>query len=316
MTKPDHRKTIEIQEDCNYIVRGLRTETIREPAVPVFIGGRPIGSFQAIEMYQRQINSKYTPQVFADIIANTYFRPTYLESNRRSGTFGSSVVATPSFRSGDGTLNLVPAVKSAEIFATSENDLDILLTARFSDSVEVTTLRSIRVDPLQGTLQVVVKQTFCALQDIRIAPAGRIGDRFRLLTVSSMFAASDCYDTSAIEWYESGESKKYTLRGDERRAQHLFPAPIPGRTFKLLKERGSRMPRGDSGAFDSPTLSIEIFGSSIPAEDLGLQAYLDASTNRDDDSLSAWIEWIKCPPVIEQGREISVSFSCAAGRPD
>ena len=45
---------------------------------------------------------------------------------------------------------------------------------------------------------------------------------------------------------------------------------------------------------------------------LGLQGFLAATTNPNDDSLSAWLEWIDAPDVIDTGTTLSARFEITA----
>src|SRR5262249_21140816 len=147
--------------------------------------------------------------------------------------------------------------------------------------------------PQVGRTETRLSVRFRTLGEIRLDPAQRGRDTFRLLTVSSMFTDPLKFDANVLRYQdEKGGVHVVRLADDTPRDQHLtaLDNTVLGNWFELVKEPVSMwFP-------DSPTIRIEIadrFG--VPGR-LGLRAYLGDSVkgkrNPNDDSLSVWVEWL------------------------
>ena len=64
-----------------FVLKGLRSPLIKEAAVPVNIGEKLLGSFHAIELFEKSCHPSKYPQTIADIVSNTYFRLAYQKDN-------------------------------------------------------------------------------------------------------------------------------------------------------------------------------------------------------------------------------------------
>jgi hypothetical protein len=246
-----------------------------EDKVPVYHERKLIRKqrHEAIEGYFRLGTRRSYPQLFADLVSNGYLRLTYAKRNGRSGRLGTSVATSPAYRTNQ-TLDLVPDISRVTVYAKGiREDYRSKITASFP------------------------------------AAASIANDRFRVLTLSSMFADNERFDANAIR-YEAlgGAVTTLTLRKTTTRDEHLFPRAIPvGSWIELVKGRGS------SWNPDSPTIRIEI--KNPGGLQLGIQGFLASSTDPNDDSLSVWLEWIDAPDTIPGGTEQNLEFEVVATPP-
>jgi hypothetical protein len=161
-----------------------------------------------------------------------------------------------------------------------------------------------------------VQFTWTASQNITLQSpgvGGRGNDAFRLITLSSMLASATQYDGRYIGVEDPAGVKRTITVPVTPRGLHVYPAPQPtavGRSFYLYKDGQS--------TFNPTSPSIEVQIDSISANitgGVGVQAFLDSSTNPNDDSLSVWLEWIGAPAVIPSGTVITGSFTVFATSP-
>ncbi len=325
---------------------------VTEPAVPVhFTGdstiydnGDQVGFgcipsddvFDAINVIDRVPGTTEYPQTFADIVANGFVRAVHQNADGSSGTFGTSVITAPSFRPQGGVLDLIPDISRADIDLTYNfpmyeddgmggmvpaepplrSDFTISTTGDYGAAATVTSTRDYSADPVVGTTTFTVDFTFEALQNIDLDTARSVGnDAFRLITLSSMFAsrATGEYDASSLEVEEAGGGTTQLVLTDATpRDDFLFIAPVEttvGNTFTLLQD--------DQATFnpDSPTIAVTIDSLTGVVGRVGVQGFLAASTDPNDDSLSVWLEWIDAPATITSGTTISGSFTVTATPP-
>ena len=59
-------------------------------------------------------------------------------------------------------------------------------------------------------------------------------------------------------------------------------------------------------------MEITIEAVSAPVGQLGVQGYLAATTDHNDDSLSVWLEWVDAPAVVPAGTTIQARFRIVA----
>lgn len=290
----------------------VRNLGLAERKVPVYHGGRLIRRqrHEAIEGFFRVGKRRSTPQLFADLAANTYFRPTYQKRNGRSGRLGTSIATSPAYRTGS-TLDLVPDVSRATVYAKGPRaTYRSKLTAAFPGAASLTLHRELEAFR-PGRSRFNFTTEFRTLADLALSrDAALVGnDRFRVITLSSMFADRDRYDADEIR-YEAlgGEVRSFPLRNTTPRGAHLFPAPVAvGSWIELVKHRGSDWNP------DSPSIRIVIKnGAGLR---LGIQGFLDTSTNPNDDSLSVWLEWLDAPDSVPSGTAWKLEFEAIASPP-
>jgi hypothetical protein len=152
---------------------------------------------------------------------------------------------------------------------------------------------------------------FNVLQSISL-DASRLGnDAFRFATVSSMFSTSTVYDANVLRWETpDGRVKTFRLANSTPRDAHLLPAGTQlGCWFELVKEPGS------TWFSDSPTIRVEISDCENISQQLGIQGFLAATQNPNDDSLSVWLEWLDAPNPIPASTSSSLSFKVRATAP-
>ena len=283
-----------------------------EDKVPVYHERKLIRKqrHEAIEGYFRLGTRRSYPQLFADLVANGYLRLTYAKRNGRSGRLGTSVATSPAYRTNQ-TLDLVPDISRVTVYAKGiREDYRSKITASFPGAASILLQRGI--EGLQvGRTRFNLSTRFTTLADIALSRSEGViaNDRFRVLTLSSMFADNERFDANAIR-YEAlgGAVTTLTLRKTTTRDEHLFPRAIPvGSWIELVKGRGS------SWNPDSPTIRIEI--KNPGGLQLGIQGFLASSKDPNDDSLSVWLEWIDAPDTIPAGTEQNLEFEVVATPP-
>ena len=279
---------------------------IVEPSVPVFHNGNPVGSFNVVEAYDQVPGTSSFPLTAAHLVANTYQRFTYQNADGTSGALGSSVIGTPSFRTTSG-LQLVPSISRADVTTGFSELYSVSLQGNFGSLASITSTVHFS-DP--GIRQSTARMdlSFSALSNIALATASPFpgNDRFRLTTVSSMFASATQYDANVIRYEDPlGATHTFALSDATPRDAHLFAAPLEiGSWFELIKTPGS------TWFPDSPSIRISVLNSA--GLRLGLQGFLAGSTNPNDDSLSVWAEWLDAPAIVTAGTNLNVGFQILA----
>lgn len=281
---------------------------VGEPAVPVYLDGGFVGEFRLIEAYDQAIPlSGCYPLTYVDIVANTYLRATYQKRDGSTAALGTSVVGGPSFRTSDGVLHFVPLPSRADVFTGGAERIRFELTAGYPGLAAVSSTRTFP-DPAAGATPIGLSVQFAATSDISLH-AGLLGsDAFRFTTASSMFLDDRTFDADLIRYEDAGGVvRTIELSNDTPRDVHLLPAAVPiGGWFELIKRPGSEwFP-------DSPSVRVEIVAASCPAGCLGIQGFLAASDNANDDSLTVWLEWIGAPAIIPAGTVVSVDLLVTA----
>ncbi len=338
-----------IWDDTEVSLRSLDQAGVLEPSIPVhFFGdstvytdGDQVGfgclpsndEFNAINIIDRVPGTTEYPQTFADLVANGFVRAVHQNADGSAGTFGTSVITGPSFRASGQPLDLIPSMSDARIDMTYNfpnyvpdgmggmvpdgppQRSDFTITG-FGDYGPAATLESVRdysADPVVGETTFTVSFTFTANQNINLETSRSVGnDAFRLLTLSSMFAnrAAGEYDASSLEVQEAGGGTTDLLLEDSTpRGAYLFPSPVAtavGRTFTLFQDTDATFNP------DSPTIEVTIDSLTGVSGTIGVQGFLAATTDPNDDSLSVWLEWVDAPTTIPSGTVIEGSFTVRA----
>ena len=307
MTRTSRRTLFENGE---IIVKGLVSNTVPEPPVDVFFADELVGRFHGIEVYERAHGTPGFPQTVADLVSNTYFRLTYQKPDNSSATFGTSFVGSCSFRTADNTLHHLPTVMRVDL--DFEPHLRVRILGRFEDLAEIVLERTYRASTVHRTVM-TLHSTFVALKEIELSSAHLGIDAFRLFSISSMYAGVDCYDGNLLRYRTRGSSSaELDLRKSDIRGRYLFSGRESASEIFLLKQTGSMGRRNTPGSPDSPSVRATIVDSTLPLDQIGIQAVLVDSTNPDDDSLSIWCEWLDAPSVLRDGLSVSSSVECSA----
>ncbi len=319
---------------------------VLEPAVPLFLNGTRLGypclagddSFKIVDFFDLVPSTASFPLTWADIVANGFVRPLVQKANGGS-QLGTSVITAPSFRRSGQPLTLIPAITRADVNAgvaiPPDRDLNALPpffgNALRTDKFKVTgqgnygafatvvSQRDYGTDPVVGATTFTFTATWTASQAITLdgSTTGRGFDAFRLMTLSSMLANIGLgqYDARFIAVKDPlGDTRTLAIPASPR-GVHLFPAPQPigvGGTLTLFQDNGATFNPG------SPSVEVTLQSISGPpgvAGSLGVQAFLATSTNPNDDSLSAWIEWVGAPATISAGTSITATFLVRATEP-
>jgi len=157
---------------------------------------------------------------------------------------------------------------------------------------------------------------FTALKDIHLSKLQLGNDAFRLFSISSMYSNSHCYDANAIRYEGLQGSRIIQLATVKERGNYLLDSNQVTSDFQIIKGAGSAGLRKSPGSPDSPSIRARILKSSLAVEELVIQAYLHGSPNKNDDSLSVWLEWRACPEVIQKGQIISATIEFSATPPE
>ena len=325
------------------VVRYAAGIDINEPPILVDLDGvrvvkakePKIDRFNVVEIYEAASPESW-PLIWSDIVANTYFRPTYQKSGSAGAKLGTSIVGMPSFHRAGEVFDFIPAVAKAEVFAEDSDRVRSEIMARFGPLINVSSLRTY-LRPRIGRTTTLLSVDLEAKQDILLDKAMLGNDACRLLTISSMFSDRAHYDANRIRFLGQNRAQSKDLKGgirelmlreDTPRDQYLLldeskaPRAVElgdvgdGRWFELLKDPGS------SWGTDSPSISVQLrnqrgnVGGIFPR--FAVQGWLDKSTLPSNDSLSVWIEWLNAPEMIPAGTKVGldVTIVAYAPRPD
>ncbi|MBL8745203.1 MAG: hypothetical protein JNK58_02485 [Phycisphaerae bacterium] len=330
--------TIEVWDDL-FTKANLSLGTgIAEPAIPVFMNGVQRGypclagndNFKVVEFFDEAGTTGFFPLTWSDIVSNGYLRPLVQFDDGTSG-IGASVITGPSYKATGQPLKLIPAYSRADITAgvtgigrdltqmppvpgtpTRTNNFKVKGTGNYGPATLIST-RDYGADPAIGNTACTLTYTWTATSNITLdsTATGRGFDAFRLITISSMLANLGLgqYDSRYIA-VESPTGVVKTLAIDESpRGVHLFSTPQPtavGRSFWLYQDNGATFNQG------SPTIEVRLTSLTGAPGTLGVNAFLDSSTNPNDDSLTAWLEWTGAPATINAGTVITATFTIRA----
>lgn len=292
---------------------------IQEDPVPVFLNNVFQENAQVVEIFQNISGTSQFPLTGA-ALANTFIRLAYLNASSGSA-LGSSLIASASFRPQGEALELIPVVSRIDVSLGPNNTVALQQTAAFGTlATEIVTLEfplgSFERTEVRGTISFVVNEDITLQADL----LGK--DAFRLLTVSTMFATlAEGWDTSALQFVDRhGVRQQLELSDATPRDSHLFlqalPLALTNAAFSTVKEPGS------AWFPDSPTLEVTLHSATRTnpggaAENLavGIEGFLAASLDRNDDSLSVWFEAMLDAPTLPAQTRIDTVFTAAARPP-
>jgi hypothetical protein len=284
---------------------------IVEPAVPTYYGGILRGSFKVLEASDKVPGQFSWPLTLADLVANTYLRPTYQMADGTSGSLGTSVVGTASYRTAAG-LQYIASISQAEVFTGGSDRLRTVLSGQFGSDATVRSTRTFP-DPPIGSTSVGLTVRFETQHAIPLDAALLGNDALRLVGMSSMFADHTQYDADYLRWVDPGGTvHTLQLTDATQRDSHLFSSPMEiagGGYFELIKEPGS------SWYPTSPSIRIDLESLTGLTGRVGIQGWLAATTNPTDDSLSVWLEWLDAPATIPSGATYEMSYTVTATPP-
>jgi hypothetical protein len=307
-------------DDGNVALWARTLASIEEPPVPVFHNGVRVDDpetpgddlYNVVEIYDQVPDTTSFPLTWADLVANTFVRPTYQNSSGTSGTLGTSIVGTPSYRRPGGSpsdFRFIPSVNRADVWTSGTERIQITVSADF-EAASVTSTRTY-MDPVIGATETVVSVRFEASKNIPLDDALRGKDVFRLLTLSSAWTDPSTYDGNVLR-YEDASGGARMLRMDtiSTRGEHILQTGAGlGSWFELVKEPGSNwFP-------DSPTIRVEILATRGLSGHLGIQGFLADTEDPNEDSLSIWVEWLDVLNPISAGTVVEADFRITAVPP-
>ncbi len=292
-------KLLYTSEDGLFVLKGLLSLSISEPPVPVQLNEKAAGKFQGLELFENVSGSNSWPQTASDLVSNTYIRLTHQKPDATSAAFGTSIAGAPSFRTADRTFHFIPRVTGAVVDAGGPHRLRISVSGVYGDLAALSTTRTYSTDARINETKMEMNFSLTALQDIHLDHTGIGNDTFRLFSVSSMYADQLRHDGNVIKYKSSSQAKAVGLHTIEKRGRYIFSKAGKCSALELLN-----VPASLSSA-PSPSIAARVIETSIPIKELAVQAYLAHTTNPDDDSLTIWMEWIRCPEVVQKGWTIS-----------
>lgn len=279
-----------------------------EAPVPIYHNGVLIGghSHKVVEAFDQVPGTGSYPLVFVDLHANTFLRNTYQKPGGGGGALGTSVVGSASFRTGAG-LQFIPTVTRGDVTTGGFiGRYHSQIVGSFGSQASINTQRNFP-DPTVGRSTVGLSVDFTADQTINLAGGAFTGnDRFRMMTVSSMFSSSTVYDADMVRYEDiHGDIQTLQLTTATTRNAHLLPTAAEiGGWIELVKSPGS------TWFADSPTIRIDLLDKG--GMRLGVQGYLAGTTNPNDDSLSVWLEWLDAPDTIVSGTSLGIDVDVVA----
>jgi len=280
--------------------------------LPVFYNQNLIGNtnYQVVEAFDHVPGAPSWPLTFVDQYANTFLRLTYQKPSGGTGDLGTSVIGTASFRT-PGGLQLIPTVTRGDVVTGGVSRYQGTMQGFFGPQAnQQASLLSTRTfpDPPLGLTTANLSISFGALQDIPLATDSIFvgNDRFRTVTLSSMFANSSQFDANIMRYEDvQGTVKTLLLNDSTPRGGHLLAAPDEiGSWLELIKSPGSLWYP------DSPSIRLTILDKG--GLRWGIQGFLDNSTTPSDDSLSVWLEWLDAPNTIPAATTLNTTFSVSA----
>lgn len=282
------------------------------PLVPLYHNGDELGDFRLIEAYDHVLPTSSFPLTWVNLASILYQRSTYQYSDGNTARFGTSIVASPSYRTPSGVpgqsgpLRFVPIPSRIDVDTVGVSErVRVSIQAAFeneagneADVVSASTFPN----PMLGDTRTRLTMTFHAVQSVDLDPVGALNsDQFRFLTVSSMLAKSCLYDGNVLVFETpTGDVISIPLTPPISAGHLLPPGTELGSFFRLVKQPGSFwFP-------ESPTIEVQIIDrASFPGQ-LGIQAFHSGRDNPNDDSLSVWLEWLDAPCTLPAGLTQSI----------
>lgn len=304
--RPYPRRRLKLYDDGELgVVAAMRSGIVESP-VPVFHNRSLVGGFQTVEAYNRVPGRRSYPLSLSTVVANSALRLTYQKLDGTSGPLGTSLIGAPSFRTPSG-LELIPTVVRADVTTGVPERCRVAIHGDYGSGAQVTS-SSAFPDPIVGKSSTKLDVAFAAVTGITLAAGQPFAgnDRFRMLTLSSMWSSASVFDANLLRFEDSlGKIRTFALSAATPRDAHLFAVPIEvGAWIELVKTPGS------TWFPNSP--SIRILIGNAGGMRLGVQGFLAATTKPSDDSLSAWLEWLDAPDVINAGTTLCASFAITA----
>lgn len=280
-----------------------------EAPVPIYHNGVLIGghNHKVVEAFDQVPGTGSFPLVFVDLHANTFLRNSYQMAGGGGGALGTSVVGSASFRTGAG-LQFIPTVTRGDVTTDGFfGRYHSQIVGNFGSQASIDTQRTFP-DPVVGKTTVGLTVDFTADQTINLdggffSPGN---DRFRMMTVSSMFSSSTVYDADILR-YEDSNGDIQTLQLTDATSRDSYVLPIAdevGGWIELIKSPGS------TWFSDSPTIRVDITDKG--GMRLGVQGFLAGTTDPNDDSLSVWLEWLDAPNTITSGTNLGIGVDVVA----
>ena len=298
------------------MLKALSSVSIAEPPVPVFLNGEEQGVFHGLEVFERVQGCPAFPQTLADLVANAYLRLSYQKNDGTSATFGSSIVGCPSFRTEDGALHFIPRVRRANVFIGNPTRMRIEISGHYGDLAEVVLRRDYHTEAQENETRMSLWWEIRFRKEVTLDSRLAGLDRFRLLTISSMFSTSTRFDANCLSWSDEGNGSVFQLEDATPRDSYLLKNRASASAFSVQKEMGSQGERNTPGSPDSPSISATFISSSRSSMKTGLQGFLTGSTAVNDDSLSVWLEWLNAPERFREGESVSAELEILAHPPN
>jgi len=275
---------------------------IVEAPVPIHHNGAFVGNYQTVEAYDQVPGTVSYPLTFVAIAANDYVRATYQTAAGGSAPMGTSFVASVSHRLPTGLL-LIPTVDRADVTTGIPGRMQVTVRGRFASGAEAISTTTFP-DPVVGRTTMQVDLRLTTPGDIALADGmvATVGDVLRMGTLVSMYASPSHYDANMLRYEDVfGVIHTMVLSPSTPRDAHLFASPIEiGSWFELVKSPGS------TWFPESPSVRVAILDRGSLR--LGLQGFLAATTNPNDDSLNVWLEVLDVGNVLKAGSSISASL--------
>jgi len=308
-----HAADVKMYDDGQLALWGRESLSgVGESAVPTYYGGILQGNFQGLEAYDKVPGQNSWPLTMVYLVANTYMRPTYQLADGSTGSLGTSVVGSFSYRTAGG-LQYIPVGTTAEVYTGGTDRLRVVRNGQFGADA-TTSSTCIFQDPPIGSTTVSLTTRFEPQQSIALDSSLLGNDALRLAGMSSMFASGTQYDADAIRWEDPGGVEHVMMLSEATpRDSHLFSLPVDiavGGYFELVKGTGS------SWYPTSASIRMALVSLTGITGRVGIQGWLAATTDPTDDSLSLWLEWIDAPATIPSGAVYEASFSVTATPPE
>lgn len=279
------------------------TPGISEPDVPIYYNNVLIGgeNHQLVESSDQILGqSTGFPITFIDRPSNMYVRATCQKSDGAAVARGTSVLGSPSFRESK-QVDFIPTVNRVDVSIGGLQRCQGFITGQFGSLSNIISARTFP-DPVLDTTAFGVDVAFTTTIDISqaIATPLPVNDRFRLLTISSMFLHSTHFGANRFE-DAAGYVRSFSLTDLTPTDQYLFSAPLEIRSrFELQRTEGSVwFP-------DTTTAQVDI--TRKDRLQLEPQRFIQQSNNPNDDSLSVWREQMNAPDKIHYGATFNAGF--------
>ena len=186
-----------------------------EPAIPIYHNNTLIDNenHKAIEAFDNVPGTDKFPLTFVDLHANTFMRLTYQKDNGDTATLGTSIVGSTSFRPPTNALQFIPEVVRGDVYTNGQERYESAVSGTFGSVAEISSGRTFP-DPVIGLTKVSLSVYFKTTRKIQLSSDEPFpgNDRFRVVTISSMFSDSKQFDANIISYEDiNGHVKKIQL---------------------------------------------------------------------------------------------------------